>query len=197
MDTLDSARRILEEAEAKLRGLVSEAARDGRYEDVLTVTEWAKRVGNLAGRESGVAGPSRAAGNDRDSESHGVENGNPAGYPRFHRDRDFVIKVSRSKRNGTEYEHRAPKEVLASLLAGLSRGGARKRPIAIESLIPMHSRQNAPIPNYQVYVALAFLRERGVVEQHGRQGYRLTSSSTDTLELAEKLWRQLPDEGAA
>jgi hypothetical protein len=188
MDILAAARVVLREAEEHLRELLAEAAKNGRYEDLAVMASWAQQVAMICeeNRASSELSPVGA---------HGIDDGTPMmddeAPTRFHREGETLVKTTRSRRNGTDYEHRAPKEVLVSLLAGLSRGSARKKPISVETLTPLHTRHNVPIPNYQVYLALAYLKSCGVVEQRGRQGYILTSV-TDVTALAEELWQRLP-----
>jgi hypothetical protein len=84
------------------------------------------------------------------------------------------VKVGWSKKDKTEYEHRCPKNVLSCLVSAfLSVGGSGKR-FSMDEVIPLTDpTDGAELPTYQIYVALAWLRSLGLVEQHGRQGYSI------------------------
>lgn len=111
-------------------------------------------------------------------------------YPRFHVINDNLIKVGWSKKQKAEYEHKCPKSVLESLVSALvsiSRKGSR---FSTEDIIPLTDlSDNTEAPTYQVYVALAWLRAIGLIEQHGRQGYSL--SDVDLSLRVEDAWMKL------
>jgi hypothetical protein len=48
--------------------------------------------------------------------------------------------------------------------------------------------ESGNIPVYQVYVALAFLRELGVVQRIGREGY---TAAADVIPGSTRIWSQL------
>lgn len=113
------------------------------------------------------------------------------GYPQFRvRDGDLV-KIGLSRVEGAEYEHRAPFGAVREILHSLARHGADRELVPTTDLLPIIDRRNGnEIPLYQVYVTLAWLREAGLIEQVGRQGYRLVDRDRFE-ELARVHWEQL------
>src|SRR5207247_1980546 len=187
------AREVLEKAESTLRSLAGDAVKLGRYEEVQTLARWAKQISELRSVSGNLTVPDandRQNGNARSAEP-------VAGYPRFLRHGESIVKVGWSKAKAERYEHRAPRDVLAAVLAALSRAGGRKRPIPVEALIQLRSRDNKPIPNYQVYVALSLLCSHGVLEQHGRRGYSISQDLRDPAALTAQVWDSLPHQEGA
>jgi len=192
-DLIQQARAVLEQAEEQLRSLASAAVAGGRYEEVMTLAELASELVRIRGKggASNDSGPTSSVGSQGSNADQLTRE--QTSYPHFCRKGGALVKVGWSKKKNEVYEHRAPREVILALLAALSRGGARKRPVAIEALSPLHTSQNEEIPSYQVYLVLSLLRERGLVEQHGRSGYTARLGDGDPMTLAAELWNALPE----
>ena len=95
------------------------------------------------------------------------------GYPRFVREGDALVKIGWSKKSKSEYEHRAPRDVLGQITAAirdLARAGSR---FTVEEILAGIAAKGAEIPSYQTYLCIAWMRENALLEQHGRQGYSL------------------------
>lgn len=188
MNVLAQAQRAIRNAETELRQLAADAVKAGEYENVLLLADWAKQLTGISGEiQPNGRPPSSQESGDRRRENIEADD-----YPQFVRQGDSFVKVGWSKRKNGKYEHRAPRQVIIALIAAFSRAGARKRAVPVEALTPLRSQDNTSIPNYQVYVALSLLRAKGVVEQHGRQGYTLSPNLRDPLALAGELWNSLP-----
>jgi hypothetical protein len=99
------------------------------------------------------------------------------GYPHFVRDGESLVKIGWSKSEGRPYEHKAPHGVLRALVQALVRDGADGKRFTVEPLLPLTDAAGLDIPDYQAYLALAWLRSIGLVLQHGRQGYSLPENS--------------------
>jgi hypothetical protein len=85
-----------------------------------------------------------------------------------------LLKIGWSKSSASEYEHRVPKAAVDRVLATLAEAAARKDLVRVdERLKALEQSGGEPIPTYQVYVALAWLRKEGLIRQHGRKGYSL------------------------
>lgn len=98
-------------------------------------------------------------------------------YPRFFRQGESLVKVGWSKKSREEYEHKAPKTAVFAVASALHRAGGAGRRITMDNVIPVHDETlNSSVPDYQVYVALAWLRDLRLVVQHGRQGYTLAAN---------------------
>lgn len=64
--------------------------------------------------------------------------------------------------------------------------------LSTDELFPLTDAEGTEVPSYQAYLCLAWFRESGLVEQEGRQGYRLK----DVAGLADDfddLWQRLPE----
>jgi hypothetical protein len=218
MDTLTRARDAIRRAEDDLRGLLSEAARIGEYDSLVTLADWAKQLGALTmpqhettptanGRLAeppsalsvpkprGKAGPTPAAktakAGRRDRKKKLRTRGAGADYPKFLRRGEELVKIGWSKREKATYEHKAPKDVLAILAAALTKAGDSGRQFTMDSILPLSRGAEGEVPSYQTYLALAWFRAENLVTQHGRQGYSLPAAVNIQTEVQTK-WEQLP-----
>lgn len=195
---------LLEKCEQGLRGLVAEAAGQGDYAAVQRIADLAKAVGALVAevRPDSAAithtphpvsvplprNPAPAPAERRRAA--------PTDYPRFFRRGDELVKVGWSKKDRREYNHRAPRAAVDAIAAGIRQVGTKGKVFNGDALLPLKDlTDGTAIPDYQGYVALAWLKHLGVVTQEGkRSGYTLTpDKSIDSTitsawpELAE--WR--------
>lgn len=110
-------------------------------------------------------------------------------YPRFERDGDKLIKVGWSKKSREEYEHRAPRAAVLAFAEHVGANTVKGKTFVIEELLPVHDAAGEELPGYQVYLALAWLRQVGVVEKKGRDGYLRVVDPLDGS-LFDILWEQ-------
>jgi len=87
-------------------------------------------------------------------------------------------------RRGQPYEHRCPREAFEQVAFTVDEAGDRA--FTLRSLVQVED-----LPFTQVAVALAFLRERGIIETRYRRNYAATASvhldaMTEYLALAGK-----------
>ena len=102
------------------------------------------------------------------------------------------MKIAWSKKDRSEYEHKAPRRVADLLVAAIrSRKGEGAKFQAPEVLPLVEPRTRREIPSYQSYLALAWLRHEGVVAKYGRDGYALKPTAATPEHLTE-LWEALP-----
>jgi len=190
--------------------LAAEAATKGSYDETIVLARWAAAIDDLVRPSSNPAEPFPAsssplkggarAGQERLAKrlrrpgraghrSRGrVEN--HSDYPRFERRGSDLIKIGWSKRDKREYEQKAPKTVIDRLARELGRRAGSAAPIATDDLLPAIGMVDGrDVPTYQVYVALAWFRTRGVVEAVGRQGYRILAK--DIMREIEPIWGAL------
>lgn len=161
---------VLAKCESELRDLLAQAASSGDYDTVIKLTFWAKAVGGLAG--GGLTSDSKAAKPALKRKGAGPT------YPRFERRGDSLLKVGWSKRERAEYEHKAPWTAVAVVAEKVQRKAADGRIFQISGLLPCESVDGEyNVPDYQVYLVIAWWRELGLLEQHGRQGYSLPKPS--------------------
>lgn len=178
---------VLRTCERELRALVAESASKGDYSSVLQLTTLAQAIAELSIQaQSGstesalsVEAPVRlntvdakpSAGSPKRASSDVL-------YPKFFKKGDELVKVGWSKRERREYHHRAPMPVVAAVGRALKKVGAKGRLFNGGDLLPLKNPEDsAEIPDYQAYVALAWMKNLGVVKQRGlRSGYTLNTN---------------------
>jgi hypothetical protein len=200
----EKAATILSDAELHLRDLISDAATGGDYDTVRQLSIIAERLASERNSLLGIPAPSvhevlaRARGNASASRKTG--RGRPsaaasAGYPRFELRNGVLSKVGWSKKTRGEYEQRLPWEVYErtiQALASLTKGRASVV-TAEQILAALGESGDQGTPAYQVYIVLALLRQKGVVEKRGREGYRLLAPPSDLVARSQSLWETIGD----
>lgn len=102
-----------------------------------------------------------------------------------------MVKIGWSKHDRKTYEHRAPRRVLDAFVQAVVRAGAGGERFAMGGILPLKDTVNSSdIPDYQAYLTLAWLRDSGLLAQHGRQGYSLLPD-TELPREAARLWAAL------
>ncbi|HOM53861.1 MAG TPA: hypothetical protein PK184_20605 [Phycisphaerae bacterium] len=187
---LNKAIRLLHDCEQGLRRLVAEAAAEGDYGCVQRIAEFAKAVGALVAESQPASEASQAAstaggGGTGKTRQAGPESTATAGrgrtraisetYPRFFRRGNELVKVGWSKKERKEYTHRASRRAIDAVSAAVRQLGSNSRLFTGDKLLPLKDPvDGSPLADYQAYVALAWLKHLGIVEQHGRKaGYSL------------------------
>lgn len=209
MNMSERAVEILRHAENSLRSLVAEAAASGDYKRVFQLASWAQAVADLV--RTPTSGESGTLTKSEPSiQTFGVEERHSSkrqsarivtrrgdsrkAYPRFFHKGDQLIKVGWSKREKQEYQHRASLTVLKALASALAKIGADGRLFSTDEFVPLKNpTENTEIPTYQVYVCLALLKQSGLVDQHGRQGYSIPQVP-EFSQAVENAWRKLPEQ---
>ncbi len=204
MDTMARAFETLRQAETSLRDLASTAVATSDYASVVQIASWARTLSELikapVGRETGTS-PSpalqmrrgiRAAKPVTVANRRATRTARQHDYPRFFRKDDQLVRIAWSKREKKEYQHKAPRSVLQSLGAAMAKLGSDGRIFSTDQLLPLQDQTDGTdIPNYQAYVGIAFLKQAGLIDQHGRQGYSISRLS-DFADSIESVWRKLP-----
>ena len=210
MDTRKRANRILLEAEAELRKLIAEAAQLGDYSAVEAITGWASSLNSMlecvsntrpgadshaVPKNDGTDQPaSRAKAKRKARKVSPRRKGKLKGYPKFARSGDTLVKIAWSKAQKSEYKHKSPRAVLSALTNSLSRLLGDNSIVAMDSVLPLRAEDGTEIPDYQVYLCLAWFRSIGAVEQRGRQGYTRNGLEADLSEVVRTEWDSLPPE---
>src|SRR5262245_49611331 len=133
MNHREQALEFIRGAENSLRELVAAAAQSGDYESVAEINDWAREIAQVpVGRQHKASGsskapiPGSAARLQRPTRRRKKRSkASPAGYPKFYRHGDELVKIGWSKREGDEYAHKAPRQVLESLVAVVAKIGDR------------------------------------------------------------------------
>jgi hypothetical protein len=89
------------------------------------------------------------------------------------------VKIGWSKRGKKEYRHKAPRRVVDCLVRALAEAGCDGDVVTTDRIFTLVGANGvADLPLYQCYVALRWMCDQGIVTQHGRQGYTVTSPQT-------------------
>lgn len=181
---------ILRVAEDGLAGLAAEAGAQRAYADAAALLEAARRVQQIgeqtllessdmmppveAANTTTTPAPASAKRSLAVDRPAAARKPKKADYPKFFRDGDSLVKVGWSKSEGAEYEHKCPKRVLDALVREFARVAGPGKRFVMANLLPLRDPAGGEeLPGYQAYVGLAFLRQAGLVQQHGRSGYSI------------------------
>lgn len=201
MSSVTRATDVLIQAEASLRSLVSEAVASGDYAGVMRIASWASRLSELinADRKGGCDSPvsnglpSEPSGDAPKAavrKRRGTRGKGQNEYPRFFRRGDRLIRVSWSKREKKEYQHKAAYSVLQLLVDAMLKVGEDGRVFSTDDFLPLHDAEGVAVPSYQVYVGISLLKEFGLIDQHGRQGYSIPQFAV-LKDGVESVWQKL------
>ena len=202
MSYTDKAIEALRAAEATLRDVITQAFATKAYRDLAKVAGAADRVAELIseldGNASAAMHVSVLSVQPPQSQSHrAVRSSNVgsrrAGYPRFLRDGDRLVKVAWSKKERKPYEHRAPQAIVQTLIDAVRKRKGEGKLFEAADVLPLSTANGEEYPSYQSYLALAWLRNVGIVAKRGREGYILKPGATTPAKLDE-LWASLPTE---
>jgi hypothetical protein len=169
---------ILQNCETAVREIIAAAAQDGDYDTVGKGREVALRVSALrSGHGSSVHEqmrwhPSQIAG-PLSGSGRGSRGSRSLEYPRFELVDDNLFRYGWSKREKREYSHKAPKSAFDRVVMAMTKiASANKGPHTAEAIIEeANEGSDDPVPNYQVYAVLGFLKAANAIEQQGREGY--------------------------
>lgn len=199
--TGDRVATTIRKAEQELRAQLAEAATAGEYELVNRLSNVARCLAEMArelegnpalgaGSVTSFAVPTKAPPT-KVADSSTRRSLRKHGYPRFERSRDVLVKIGWSKKERSEYVHKAPKagvDAVARRAMDLGKGG---RMFTTDDLLPVKlSGGSDELPGYQAYICLAWLRHIGAVEQHGREGYSVPGD--DLIGTVSRTWETLP-----
>ena len=189
---------MLVEAEAALRKLMEEGIREHRYSEVAEIAALAEALTKLlmppgTPQEVHLVTPRSppTAPLPRPSARTASREKDKPDYPRFERDGDKLVKIGWSRKHREQYEHRAPRDTVASFARHLARQVKVGQVFEVEELLPVVDSANGEIPAYQVYLTLAWLRAEGAVEKKGRDGHVLRDASIAAGGF-DKLWEGVP-----
>jgi hypothetical protein len=199
MSSVERAVEVLKQAEVGLRDIVAQAVAVGDYGSVVQIASWAGAVRDLVGREAAddskrppspppkkKASASIPARSGRTHRRQGKD-----GYPRFFRQGDQLIRVAWSKRDKKEYQHKAPYSTIQLLAEAMAKAGRDGRVFSTDQILPIKDADGNDVPSYQAYVGIAFMKQVGLIDQHGRQGYSIPQLA-DFQANVESAWRNLP-----
>jgi len=210
MDIVSRAGESLKQCEHELRGLGAESLQHGDYESARRITELAEALADRRARaglgdpdppSKGAAdsGSSRSKSSAKPSQSASTRSSSrraqktsSTGYPRFTRRAEKLVKVGWSKKNKREYEHTTPWSAVLAFAEHLRSHTRPDRIFKVEDLMPVPDPDNeTELPGYQVYLAMAWFREEGLIEKRGREGY-VTHKDAMSRDTLSQRWAALP-----
>jgi hypothetical protein len=197
----DRVSSTIRKAEQEIRGLIAEAATAGEYDLVARLSSIARRLSEMAEEAAGKTSPvARAAlpptmadepPPAKPASPAGRRTSRKEGYPRFEKTRDVLVKIGWSKKERSEYVHKAPKAGVDAVARRVMDLGKGSRMFTTDDLLPVKlSGGGDELPGYQAYICLAWLRDIGAVEQHGREGYSVPGD--DLIGTVSRTWETLP-----
>jgi len=198
MSILQRAAETVAGAEASLRGLIAEAAAIGDYVSVETLATWASTLNSICAQDRQVTGeaielPTPINGKPASAtEVNSAKRARRRSYPVFAKSGETLVKIAWSKSSKSEYQHKSPRFVASKLVEALARIGKKGSVVAMEKVLPLKAEDGSAVPDYQVYVSLAWFRHIGAVKQNGRQGYTIKNPG-QLLGLVEAAWAELPE----
>jgi hypothetical protein len=202
-DYLNDVRLAVTAALELTKNAILEAAAVNDFDAVRALGTIAKRLDRVLedGREEVTSSEGVPSSTDKRSgrsavartrpaakDPHGAAQGSP--YPRFHRDSLRLTKVGWSKRDKTEYEHKAPKRAISAVAAAIQNIDGDV--FSVEHLLPIKEADGSDIPSYQVYLVINWLRQIGAVRRHGNDGYTCDPSLLTDRNLQAE-WLKLPE----
>jgi hypothetical protein len=188
MDILVQAQEAVRSAERQLKALLEQALREKRYGELGSISPIAEAIALIV---SGFTEADHVAQESPPpSEVLSRASSKKVTYPYFRRDGDKLVKVGWSKKDRQSYEHRAPRETVFQLAAVLSAQVAPGSAFKMEEFLPLRVGKEKELPTYQTYLALAWFRSLGIVEELGKLGYRFKKGALDEKKV-EKLWADL------
>jgi hypothetical protein len=197
---------LISDLDGAARREIASAASEGRFDELPSLVPLAKDIAALAERwHLGPTNELPATPIEEDSTSPPVEaqvtpKGSKAadrvkktGYPRFLREKRDLVKLGWSPRQKGPYEHRVPKTAVDDVAAAVAARGKSGHRFTMDEIISAlgDAKGAAPIPSYQAYAAISWLKWAGLVMQHGRQGYTVIRPQTFASAI-EAGWQSLP-----
>ncbi len=194
---------IIDEAEKQLRPLIAASASKGEYELTRRLSLAAEKLKTICSEMAGINITSFSANSNhliikyREKQKRGQlhttsNRESKKDYPKFLRRNNSLFKIGWSKKKKQEYEHKVPREAYDQTVELLNEiAGADNKIITVEQFLEyLNSRTQIEIPVYQVYVTIALLRQHGLVEKCGREGYRVIDHN-NLIELSRQIWDKI------
>lgn len=216
MDRRIEASEIMQRAEQEVRSLLLRVVSEGDYDLATILMDCARQLSTLSRgivESSSVRGESLQIGSAQPSDADSRAASEvirrdglaadrrrrksaksvKAGYPRFYRERDELVKIGWSKKRRAEYRHKAPWSIVQKVVQVIEEKGSRGTMFLLDDLLPVTNQDGSEIPSYQVYLVFAWLKQEHLIIQHGRRGYTV-GPSLDLVNQAQKHWAKLSRE---
>ena len=114
-------------------------------------------------------------------------------YPRYERDGNRLVKIGWSKKKRKKYLHKADVQIVVALVEKIRADKGEDVWFTAPEILPINIEgATESVPNYQSYLALAWLRFEGIIAKQGRDSYLLKSGSPSGEELVELFTKLTP-----
>lgn len=188
---------IISRAEAEVRAAIEKALADGQYEEVAEGARIADALARIQTGAPAIKAAPPSANSSAAPDAGMVVDALPRrarkDYPRFVRDGERLVKVAWSKRDKTEYSHRAPRQMIQLVVEKIRKKKGDGKAFQIADILPLrHPETRQEVPSYQAYLVIAWLRQLALVSKRGRDRYILKPAASPE-KLAEA-WDALPVE---
>lgn len=195
MDLIERGRQVLIQAEMLLRAVIADAATTGEPEELGLLVGWLHDLQQVVTASAAPTGRADVA--PQSNRTAVVPQSSPprikkGDYPKFFRQGELILKVGYSKKSRAEYEHKAPRPAVAAMVPALVKAGTNRKRFTVDDLTPIKTANGTEVPDYQLYLAIGWLKSCGLIVQHGRQGYSLTRTP-DLGAAVEAAWTQLAE----
>ena len=201
--SLENARTLVSDTEARLRTLIAEAATSGDYDAVRQLSSTAERLAVLRDELAGSSRPTPGgrftnrcaqASTTRKRRRGRASAATKSVYPRFERRNEVLCKIGWSKKSRTEYEHKVSRPIYDHIVDALISLARNPNAVLTVDQIVEHlvSSDDADVSVYQVYIVLALLRRERLVEKRGREGYRVIGSNNLAAQ-ARTVWEDVEE----
>lgn len=196
MGSVQQAVKVLQDAEGRLRRLMSDEIADRRYAELPTLAGLADGLAALLGgldtppsdEPADKAGrtvaktPARKSTLTRGGSSPAstTKSAKKASkYPYFEVDEAWIGKVGWSKKNREEYRHYAPFSAATALAEHIDRTQKPGRVWTVEDLGDVVDPEaGEAMPSYQLYLLIAWMRSADLLAKQGRSGYVAVGGGT-------------------
>lgn len=185
---------LLKQCEAELRKLAADALVEGDDSNSERIADWARTLKAMAAGSNGTPVTGLPVLVPSGSNLRRRPRPSPDEYPKFFRRGDELVKVGWSRTERKEYYHRAPRAAIDALVAVVQQIGARGKIFTSDDFLPLKdSADGSDFPAYQPYVAMAWLKQLGLVHQHGRRGGYSLVRDRATESTVGDAWADLPE----
>jgi len=179
--------KVLADAETAVLKVLAEAAASRDYvaiDRARVIAEKLRAIREGVDRKLGVAdlsaSPSRQTKTKRKKRANTRKKSD---YPKYELKSGSLFKFGWSKKKNDEYVHRVPIAVVNLVSHVLQGFSGNTNPVTSEQIIASDVLKGR-VPSYQVYVVLAFLKDRGIITTAGREGFQMPfniESQTDEI----------------
>jgi hypothetical protein len=195
--TFDKVRSVLEEADKKLLRLIAEFASDNDLSGVDTARTVALQIraildaSKLGAKE--MRKSHKGSGKDIATSKRALPESvdtKRTTYPKFEVRNSTLYRIGWSKKKKETYSHKVPRATVFDVVDVMTAlVPTAPGPFTAEQIISrVNDYSSVSIPSYQAYTVIGFLRARSLIEQVGRDGYRIPEGLTSKV---QELWKSL------